>query len=89
MENPSMSKKEKSIGWILATKFHADLATKPESEVRLNPIMRDLIINQHVEKFYQQVERGKQSKWWKIGVRDEVVESIGENQLVWLNTMKE
>ena len=51
--------------------------------------MRDVIINRHMEKRYKKSERGKQSKWWKIGVRDEVVESIGENQPVWLNTLKE
>jgi hypothetical protein len=89
MENPSMSKKEKSIARILATKFHTDPATEPESEVRLNPIMRDLIINGHVEKRYKQAERGKQSKRQKTGVRAEVVESVGENQPVWLNTLKE
>ena len=27
MENPSISKKEKSIAWILATKFHTDPVT--------------------------------------------------------------
>ena len=29
MANPSMSKKEKSTAWILATKFHTDPATEP------------------------------------------------------------
>jgi hypothetical protein len=31
MENPLMSKKEKSIAWILATKLHTNPTTKTES----------------------------------------------------------
>ena len=53
MTNPSMSKKEKSIARILATKFHTDPATEPKSKVRLNPIMRDLIINGHMQNLYK------------------------------------
>jgi hypothetical protein len=59
MENPSMSKKEKSITWILATKFHTNPATEPKSEVRLNPIMRDLIINGHVDRRYKRAVKRK------------------------------
>jgi hypothetical protein len=62
MENPSMSKKEKSVAWILATKFHTNPVIEPESEVRLNLIMSDLIIKRHMEKYYKQAERGKRSK---------------------------
>jgi hypothetical protein len=47
MASLSMSKKERLIAQILATKFHTDPATEPESGVRLNPVMRDLIINRH------------------------------------------
>jgi len=89
MKNPSMSKKENSIAQILATKFLTDPGTEPESKVRLNPIMRDLIIKGHMEKHYKQAKRGKWRKQKKIGVRAEVVESVGENQPVWLNTLKE
>jgi hypothetical protein len=53
MENPFMSKKEKSITRILATKFHTDPVTEPKSEVRLNHIMRDLIINGHMQNLYK------------------------------------
>ena len=41
----STSKKEREIARILATKFHTELAIKPRLEARINPIMRDLIIN--------------------------------------------
>jgi hypothetical protein len=46
----STSKKERAVARILATKFHTEPATDPGSEVRLNPIMRDLIINRPVVK---------------------------------------
>jgi hypothetical protein len=49
MASLSTNKKERSIARILATKFHNDPATEPESEVRLNPVMGDLIINEHVD----------------------------------------
>jgi hypothetical protein len=38
MASLSTSKEERLIAQILATKFHIDLATELESEVRLNPI---------------------------------------------------
>jgi hypothetical protein len=37
MASLSTSKEERLIAQILATKFHTDPATEPESEVRLNP----------------------------------------------------
>ena len=59
MANPSMSKKEKSIAQILAIKFHIDPATEPESEAKLNPIMRDLIINGHIDGCYKRAVKRK------------------------------
>jgi hypothetical protein len=50
MAGLSTSKKERAIARILATKFHMEPATDPELEVRLNPIMRDLIINRQAVK---------------------------------------
>ena len=51
-------------------------------EVRLNPIMRDLVINRgDVKK--------KQSKRKKKETIAEMVESVGEDQPVWLDTLKE
>ena len=45
-----MSNKEREIECILATKFHTKPATDSGLEVRLNPIMRDLVINKRAEK---------------------------------------
>jgi hypothetical protein len=53
MASLSTNKKERSIAQILATKFHTDPATEPELKVRLNPVMRDLIINGHVDGLYK------------------------------------
>jgi hypothetical protein len=45
MADLPMSGKEKAIARILETKFHTEPATYSGSEVKLNPIMKDLIIN--------------------------------------------
>jgi hypothetical protein len=76
------SKKERIIAHILATKFHTEPATDSKLEARLNPTMRDLIINRPVVK-------KKQSKRQKKETIIETTESVGENQPVWLDTLKE
>jgi hypothetical protein len=76
------SKKERIIVHILATKFHTEPATDSKLEVRLNPIMRDLVINRGVVK-------KKQSKRQKKETIAEMTESVGEDQPVWLDTLKE
>lgn len=76
------NKKEKVIVQILATKFHTEPAANSELEVKLNPIMRDLAINRRVVK-------NKRSKHQKKESIAEVTESVGENQPVWLDTLKE
>jgi hypothetical protein len=47
MTNSSTKKKEKLVAQILATKFHTKPVDEPWSggEIKLNPIMKDLIIN--------------------------------------------
>jgi hypothetical protein len=51
--------------------------------------MKDLIINGYADEHPMQVVKRKQSKRQKTEVKDEVVESIGENQPAWLDTLKE
>ena len=46
----STGKMEREIARILATKFHMELAIDPVLEVRINPIMKDLIINRPAVK---------------------------------------
>ena len=62
MSSLSMSKREILVAQILATKFHTKPETEPESGVILNPAMRDLIINGHVDKIYKQAVKKKQRK---------------------------
>jgi hypothetical protein len=50
MAGLSTSKKEREIAHILATKFHTTPAIDPRLEFRLNPIMKDIIINMPVVK---------------------------------------
>jgi hypothetical protein len=89
MSSLSMSKRERLVAQILATKFHTEPTTEPESGVRLNPVMRDLIINGHADKIYKQAVKKKQRKRQKTEIRAEAMESVGENQLAWLSTLKE
>jgi hypothetical protein len=69
------SKKERVIARILATKFHTEPTTDSTLEVRLNPIMRDLVINRRAIK----KKRRKRKKKETIA---EMTESVKENQLV-------
>jgi hypothetical protein len=54
MTNSSLKKKEKLFAWILATKFYTKPAKEPEAdkETKLNPIMKDLIINGYVDEHH-------------------------------------
>jgi len=57
-----ISEKERWVANILTTKFHTEPATKSESRVRLNPIMRYLVINEHAYEIYKKAVKKKQSK---------------------------
>jgi hypothetical protein len=50
MLNFPASTKEKVVAQILATKFHTVPVTDSRLEIRLNPIMRDLVINRPAAK---------------------------------------
>jgi len=60
-----------------------------DKEVKLNPIMKDLIINGYENEHHMQDVKRKKSKKQKTKVKAEVVESIGENQPAWMDTLKE
>jgi hypothetical protein len=62
VSNLSISEKERWVAQILATKFHTEPATESKSGVRLNLVMRDLVINEHVDEIYKQAAKKKQSK---------------------------
>jgi hypothetical protein len=82
MEDLPTSRKKREIVCILETKFHIELATDSGLELKINPIMRDLIINMRDVK-------KKWSKRQKKETIDKMAESVGENQPTWLDTLKE
>jgi hypothetical protein len=77
------NKEERVLAHILATKFHTEMAIDSQLEVRLNPTMKDLVINRPAAK----KKRSKRQK--KEESIAETVESVGENQPVWLDSLKE
>jgi hypothetical protein len=91
MENSSMNKRGRLVAQILATKFHTDPAREPEAdkEIILDPIIRYLIINEHADRRYKRAVKKKQSKRHKTRIKAEAIKSVGENQPVWLSTLKE
>jgi hypothetical protein len=64
MTDSSLKKKEKLVAWVLATKFHTKPAEEPEAdkEVRLNPIMKDLIINGYVDENHTRCQEEKEQE---------------------------
>jgi hypothetical protein len=86
-----MEKKEKLVVQILATKFHTEPADEPgeSKEIRLNPVMKDLIINGYADGSYMQAGESKRNKRRKKETEAEMVEGTGESQPAWLDTLKE
>jgi hypothetical protein len=63
-----------------ATKFHTEPIIDSRLEVRMNPTIKDLVINRPTTK----KKRSKQHKKEESTV--EAAESVGENQSVWLDS---
>jgi hypothetical protein len=64
---------ERVLVHILETKFHIEMAIDLQLEVRLNPTMKDFVINMPTAK-------KKRSKRKKEESMIEAAESVGENQ---------
>jgi hypothetical protein len=64
MTKLSIKKKEKHVVQLLATKFCTKSADEPRlgEEIRLNPIMKDLIINGYADRYYMQYGESKRNK---------------------------
>jgi hypothetical protein len=77
-----VNKEERVLVHILVTKFHIEPAIDSQLEFRLNPTMKDLVINRPAAK-------KKRSKQQKEESMDETTESVGENQPVWLDSLEE
>jgi hypothetical protein len=51
--------------------------------------MKDLIINGYADEHHTQAVKRKQSKRQKTKIKAKMVESVGENQPAWLDSLKE
>jgi hypothetical protein len=91
MTELSNKKRERHAAQILTTKSHAKSVDEPRlgEEIRLNPIMKDLIINGYVDGSNTQVGVSKRKKQRKEEAKAGTVKSIEENQPSWLDTLKE
>jgi hypothetical protein len=74
------NKEERVIAHILATKFHTEPATDLRLEVKMNPTIKYLVINRPATK----KKRSKRHK--KEESTAEAAESVGDNQLVLLDS---
>jgi hypothetical protein len=82
----SISKNEIWVLHMLATKFHTEPETETESRVKLNLVMRDLVINEHTENICHLTTKKKRSKRRKSEAKTKMIESIEEN-FDWWSTL--
>jgi hypothetical protein len=75
----SISKNERWFLQMQGTKFHTEPETETESGVILNPIIMDLVINEHADNTYYPAKNKKKRKRSKLEAKIEMIESIGEN----------
>ena len=87
----SNKKRERHAAQILTTKSHAKSVDEPRlgEEIRLNPIMKDLIINGYADGYNTQAGVSKRKKQWKEEAKAGTIKSIEENQPSWLDMLKE
>jgi hypothetical protein len=84
----SISKNERWFLQMQATKFHTEPETETESGVRLNPVIRDLVINEHIDNTYHPAAKKKRRKRRKTEIKTKMIERLGEN-LTRLATLEE
>jgi hypothetical protein len=77
------NKEERVLAHILATKFHIESVKDSQLEVRLNPTMKYLVINRTIAKKKRSKHHKKEESTAKT------TESVGENQPVRLDSLKE
>jgi hypothetical protein len=76
------NKEERVLAHILATKFHTKPAIDSQLEVKMNPTMKDLVINRPAAK----KKRNKRQK--KEESTAATAKSVGDKP-VWLDSLKE
>jgi hypothetical protein len=84
----SINKNERWFLQMQATKFHTELETETKSGVRLNHVIRDIVINEHAYNTYHPAAKKKRSKRRKLEAKTEMIKSIGEN-FDWWSTLEE
>jgi hypothetical protein len=84
----SISKNERWVLQMPATKFHTKPKIEIQSGVKLNPFMRDLVINDHVDNTCHPNTKKKRRKRRKLDTKTEMIESVGEN-FDWWSTLEE
>jgi hypothetical protein len=91
MTGLSSKKRERHAAQLLTTKFCAKSADEPGAgeEIRLNPIMKDLMINGYTDGHYTQAGESKRKKRWKEEVKTGIVKGTEEDQPSWLDTLRE
>jgi hypothetical protein len=91
MTELSNKKIERHAAQILTTKSHEKYVDEPrlDEEIRMNPIMKDLIINRYVDEYNTQVGVSKRKKQRKEEAKAGTIKSIEENHPSWVDTLKE
>jgi hypothetical protein len=75
-----VNKEERVLAHILATKFHTEPIIDSRLEVKMNPTIKDLVINRPVAKNKRSKHHKKEESMAKAA------KSVGENQPVWLDS---
>ena len=91
MTKLSIKKKERHVVQRLATTFHTKYADEPRSgeEIRLNPIMKDFIINGYADGYYMKTGKSKRNKQHKKETKAGMIEGTEETQPGWIDTLNE
>jgi hypothetical protein len=91
MTKLSSKKRERHDAQLLTTKSRTKSTDEPGSgeDIRLNHIMKDLIINGYADGHYTQDGERKRKKQWKEEAKDRIVKGIEEDQPSWIDTLKE
>jgi hypothetical protein len=91
MTELSNKKRERHTAQILTTKSRTKSVDELESGegIRLNPIMKDLIINGYADGYNTQAGESKRKKQRKEAAKVGTVKKVEEDQPSWLDTLKE
>jgi hypothetical protein len=77
------NKEERVLAQIPVTRFHRESAIDSQLEVRLNHTMKDLFISRTTANKKRRKRQKREEYMAKT------TESVGENQPVWLDSLKE